>query len=121
MDTRNKILTLDAALRLPRGEFTLAAGYFDALRAAHAGHLAGLPRPLLAIVLPRTDELLPPRARAEMAAALRMIDYVVIAEIKDLDALVEALAPRELVRLETRDAVLVQQLIEHVHRRQTRE
>jgi bifunctional ADP-heptose synthase (sugar kinase/adenylyltransferase) len=120
MDTRRKILTLDAALRLPRSEFTVAAGYFDALRAAHIRDLATLPRPVLAVVLPLAGELLPQRARAEMTAALRVIDYVVIADNKDLDALVEALAPRELVRLETRDAALVQQLIEHVHRRQTR-
>lgn len=120
MDTRSKILTLDTAIRLPRGSLTIAAGYFDGLRAAHTRELAALARPLLAVVLPRTDELLPQRARAEMTAALRVIDYVVTAENKDLDALVEALAPRELVRLETRDAALVHQLIEHVHRRQTR-
>jgi len=120
MDTRSKILTMDAALRLPRGSVTLAAGYFDALRAAHTRDLAALPRPVLAVVFPLAGELLPQRARAEMAAALRMIDYVVIAENRDLDALVEALAPRELVRLEARDTARTQQLIEHVHRRQTR-
>ena len=120
MGTRSKILTLDAALRLPRGELTLAAGYFDALRAAHTRGLEALARPLLAVVLPLTGELLPERARAEMVAALRVIDYVVIAENKDLDALVETLAPREFVRLEARDRTLVQLLIEHVHLRQTR-
>jgi hypothetical protein len=120
MDTRNKILTLDATLRLPRGEITLVSGYFDALRAAHTRDLAALPRPLLAVVLPRAGELLSQRARAEMTAALRVIDYVVIAENKELDALVEALTPRQVVRMEARDAALVEQLIEHVHRRQTR-
>ena len=120
MDTRTKILTLDAAQRLPRGTLTLAAGYFDALRAAHARDLEALPRPLLAVVLPLAEELLPQRARAEMAAALRVIDYVVIAKESDLDALVGCLAPLRLVRLEESDTARVQQLIEHVHRRQTR-
>ena len=120
MDTRNKILTLEAAFRLPRGELSVIAGYFDALRAAHIQELTALARPLLAVVLPRTNELLPQRARAEMTAALRVIDYVVTADNRDLDALVEALAPREFVRVEERDRALVQQLIEHVHSRQTR-
>jgi hypothetical protein len=120
MDTRRKILTLDAALRLPRGTLTLVTGTFDALRADHTRDLAVLPRPVLAVVLPLEGELVPQTARAEMTAALRVIDYVVIAGNQDLDALVEALIPRELVRLETKDAARVQQLIRHVHLRQTR-
>jgi hypothetical protein len=120
MDTRSKILTLDAALRLPSGVLTIATGYFDALRAAHTRDLSDLPRPLLAVVLPLTGELIPQAARTEMVAALRMVDYVVAAENKDFDALAERLAPRRIVRLEVRDAERNQQLIEHVHRRQTR-
>jgi hypothetical protein len=120
MDTRNKILTLDAALRLPRGTLTLVTSSFDALRTTHVRDLATLPRPVLAVVLPLADELLPQPARAEMAAALRVIDYVVIAGNQDLDALIKALLPRELVRMETGDAARIQQLIEHVHRRQIR-
>ena len=120
MDTRNKILTLDAALRLPRGSVTVAAGYFDALRAPHVRHLAALEAPVLAVVLPREGELVAQSARAEMVAALRMIDYVMIAKNKDLDALIEILAPRRLLHLEDRDTALVQQLIDHVHSRQSR-
>jgi hypothetical protein len=52
-----------------------------------------------------------------MTAALRVIDYVVIANERDLDALMERLAPRETVRLETSDAARTRQLIEHVHGR----
>ena len=115
MDTRSKILDLDAALRLPRGTVTLVSGYFDALRAAHVRDLGGLHPPLLVAVLPLDGELLPQAARAEMVAALRMVDYVVIANEKELDALIEGLSPRELVRLEAADAARVRQLIEHVH------
>jgi bifunctional ADP-heptose synthase (sugar kinase/adenylyltransferase) len=117
MDTRRKILSLDAAGRLPRGSVTAVTGCFDALRAVHARRLAALPRPLLAVVLPCADALLPQRARAEMVAALRVVDYVVIAEERVLDALIEGLAPRDLVRMEAGDAASVRQLIEHVHGR----
>ena len=55
-----------------------------------------------------------------MVAALRMIDYVMIAKTNDLDALIGHLAPRRTLRLEDRDAALVQQLIQHVHSRQNR-
>jgi len=120
MDTRSKILTFDAALRLPRGAVALASGYFDALRAAHVRDLTGLGAPLLVAVLPCHGELLPRAARAEMVAALRMVDYVVITDEKDLDALIECLAPRELRRLEAADAARVRQLIEHVQSRQIR-
>lgn len=117
MDTRDKILTLEAARALPRRQLTVASGYFDGLGAAHARELAAVARPVLAVVLPRAGELLPQRARAEMAAAMRVIDYVVTADERDLDALIDCLAPRAVVRLEAADAVRVQQLIEHVQRR----
>ena len=119
MDTRRKILTLAAALALPPGELTLAAGFYDALRAAHLRDLAALPRPILAVVLPCPDELVPQPARAEMLAGLRRIDYVVMAEESDLPALIERLAPRAVVRFEAADQDRVQQLIQHVHRRHT--
>jgi hypothetical protein len=119
MDTRSKILTFDAALRLPRGAVTLVSGYFDALRAAHVRDLTGLGAPLLAAVLPCDGELFPQSARAEMVAALRVIDYVVITNEKDLDALIECLAPRELRRLEAADAARVRQLRDHVQTRKT--
>ena len=47
MDTRSKILTLDDALRLPRGTLTLVSGGFDALRALHVREFALLQRPIL--------------------------------------------------------------------------
>jgi len=120
MDTRSKILTLDAALALPRGEVTIAAGYFDALTAAHTRELAALARPVLAVVLPLAAELVPRRARAEMVAALRVIDYVVIAEPKDVEFLAGRLEPRAVAHFEAADEARVSQLIEHVRSRQSR-
>ena len=120
MDTRNKILTLEAAMQLQPGSFTLATGHFDALYAAHVRELESLARPLAVAVVPLEDELMPQAARAEMVAALRMVDYVLIPKERDLDALIECLAPRKLVRLEAIHTARVRRLIEHVHGRQTR-
>jgi hypothetical protein len=119
MDTRHKILTRDAALALTPGELTLVTGYFDALRAAHLRDLEALPRPILAVVLPCDDELVPQPARAEMLAGLRRIDYVLMADASDIPALIERLKPRAVARFEAADRARVQELIEHVHRRHT--
>jgi bifunctional ADP-heptose synthase (sugar kinase/adenylyltransferase) len=120
MDTRNKILTLDSASQLARGTITLVTGYFDAIRAIDVRDLAGLDRPIVVAVLPLEAELMPQAARAEMVAALRMIDYVLTPNERDLDALIECLAPRVLVRLEAVHTARIRELIQHVHGRQTR-
>jgi hypothetical protein len=62
---------------------------------------------------------MPVRARAEMAAALRVVDYVLISENPHQDALLACLQPAELVRLEEAHGERKRQLTEHVHRRQT--
>jgi bifunctional ADP-heptose synthase (sugar kinase/adenylyltransferase) len=118
LDTRSKILTLAAALRL--GPVTLITGTFDGLRAAHLRELRAAPSTaLLAAVLPLNGELVPQRARAEMMAGLRVIDYVVLADERDVDALIQRLAPRALIRMEAGDAGRTRELIDHVHRRQS--
>jgi len=99
-------------------------GYFHILRAAHARELEQVrtrngARTLVVVVLPAAGELLPQRARAELAAALRVVDYVVTADDGDVDGIIGRLEPVELVRLETDDALRTRQLMEHVHRRQT--
>ena len=118
MDTRSKILTLAAALELP----TVAAivtGYFDVLRVEHLHELGRVRgRPLLVVVLPLAGEIVPQRARAELIAALRMVDYVVIADDGDVERLIDGLRPVEFARLEEADARRARRLIEHV-RRQT--
>jgi predicted NBD/HSP70 family sugar kinase len=120
MDTRSKILTIEAASLLPKNNLTIATGYFDVLRAADARELAALDRPLMAVVLPLDGEFLAARARAEMAAALRVIDYVLVAEEQDLDTLICSLNPRKIVRLEASHAAGIRRLIGHVHGRQKR-
>ena len=117
MDTRTKILTAKTA---PHG-CTVVTGTFDVLQAEDARELGGIrsnheQRPLLVVVLPLSNPLLPQRARAELVAALRMVDYVVTA---DDDALLASLEAAQLVRLEEVHAARKRQLMEHVHRRQT--
>jgi hypothetical protein len=120
MDTRSKILNADA---VPRA-CTVVTGAFDVVLAQDARELAEIradhpDRPLLLVVLQLPDPLLPQRARAELVAAFRVVDYVVTADDATPDALLASLEPAQLVRLEESHAVRKRQLMEHVHRRQT--
>jgi glycerol-3-phosphate cytidylyltransferase-like family protein len=120
MDTRTKILNAEAA---PRA-CTVVTGTFDVLLAGDARELAQIRanhagRPLLVVVLPLPGALLPERARAELVAALRVVDYVVTAPDGSTDALLASLEPAHLVRLEEAHSARKRQLIENVHRRQT--
>jgi glycerol-3-phosphate cytidylyltransferase-like family protein len=124
VDTRSKILSRDAALQLPP-PLTLVTGYFDILRAEHARDLQHArdrapAQPLMVVVLTPPNPLLSARARAELVAALRVVDYVVTADDGDLDGIFETLKPAQLVRLEAAGKRLARQLMEHVQRRQTR-
>jgi len=119
VDTRSKILTLAAAERLP-GCVTLATGYFDVLRVEPARALAEARRPLLVAVVRHAGEILDAAARAEMAAALRVVDYVVTIEHDDLDALTERLRPAAVLRLEASDQIGTRRLTDDVRRSQTR-
>ena len=122
VDTRNKILTRAAAERLSE-PLTLAAGYFDVLRAAHAGELqhARGRAPgckLLVAVVTHPGELFGAAARAELVAALRMVDYVVTADHEDIGGFIERLRPAVVVRLETADLGRTRRLIEDAQRSQ---
>jgi glycerol-3-phosphate cytidylyltransferase-like family protein len=124
VDTRRKILTLAAAEGLRR-PLVLVTGTFDILRAGHVRELADVRErtpgaTLLAVVLPSPAAALDQRARAEMAAALRMVDYVVSADYGDVERLILKLEPAEVVRLESSHARLYAQLTEHVRRSQDR-
>jgi bifunctional ADP-heptose synthase (sugar kinase/adenylyltransferase) len=124
VDTRSKILSRDAALALPP-PLTLVTGYFDILLAEHARAFQQArdrapAQPLMVVILTGLRPVLNPRARAELVAALRMVDYVVTADDGDRDSLIEALKPAQLVRLEAADQSRARQLREHVQRRQTR-
>ena len=113
-------MSLEAA---PRG-CTVVSGTFDVLQAEDARELAeirasGDERPLLVVVSRLAGSLLAQRARAELVAALRVVDYVVAADDTAADAQIASLEPAQLVRLEEVHAVRKRQLMEHVQRRQT--
>jgi hypothetical protein len=112
VDTRSKIVDGAAASRLAAAGAFVVSGYFDPLTAAHARRLAELKQedaPLLVAIAKHGDEILPARGRAELVAALAVVNYVV--------ETVDGLAPA--VRLEQEDDARRAALIQHVQARQS--
>lgn len=121
MDTRRKILTPAAAIRLP-GPLTLVSGHFELLRAGQVGELESIrrrapARAMLAAVVPRSGAIWEGEVCACLAASLRVIDYVVTVDHDDLEGFIERLHPAETVRLEDADLGRLRRLIEDVRRR----
>jgi bifunctional ADP-heptose synthase (sugar kinase/adenylyltransferase) len=110
MDTRVKIVTKVEAARLAAEGATLVSGYFDPLLASHARRLAALKgsAKLIVAIEDPPRPILPARARAELVAGLRAVDFVV----EGLDGL------RADVRLEQEDLQRFEGLVAHVHERQ---
>jgi hypothetical protein len=90
LDTREKIVPLqDLPARLGTGQWVAVVGRFDPLTLAQAQRVAKLNedgRPILIVVEPREDCLLPVEARAALVAALRAVQLVVIGEANQLPA-----------------------------------
>lgn len=94
-------------------------GYFDPLLAAHVRRFTELAEPgkrLMAVVLNPEAPLLNLRARAELAAGLAIIDFVVPV-VGDPGEFLARLAPNEIVHDEKDDEIRTARLIEHVQRR----
>jgi len=124
VDTRSKILTLENAGRLA-GPLTLVTGYFHLVLAGHARDLQEVrgrapDRPMLVVVLGHAGAVMDAEVRAEMVAALRVVDYVVTADHDHLDGLIERLRPAEVVRLEAADLGRLRRLIDDAQRSQQR-
>jgi len=122
MDTRAKIIDLASAARLrrPGVRLKLVTGYFDVLTPDLVRRLRSLSDGgrLIAVVLDPPNPLLPSHARAELAASLSMIDYVLLLPDVGLERALEEIRPDEVVREDTADGKRLQALIEHVHQRQ---
>jgi bifunctional ADP-heptose synthase (sugar kinase/adenylyltransferase) len=126
MDTREKIVDLVRAVEIAAGlrrecvGVTMVAAYFDVLTSDHVRRMEALAngRPLMLAVLDPVHPLLPARARAELAAALSVIDYVLLLDGTDLTRALEQIQPADVIRQEVADSERSQALIEHVHRRQ---
>ncbi len=125
MDTRTKIVTEARALEILNQlrsagiAVKAATGYFDVLLASHIHALrdaANGSGKLFALVVNPPNPLLPQSARAELAAAVALIDYV-IAIPGDGAGLLTRFAPGEISRLEAGDLERTRKLVEHVRRR----
>ena len=111
MDTREKILSRNALLeqlagqRQRRRRIVLANGCFDLLHVGHIRYLEGARREGdLLVVGVNSDAservlkgdgrpILPAQARAELVAALAAVDYVVIFDESNVEALLTAIRP----------------------------
>jgi bifunctional ADP-heptose synthase (sugar kinase/adenylyltransferase) len=82
LDTRTKIVPLyDIEARLEGRAASWISGHFDPLLAEHVRRLAQAREPGRLLVIQVTDPaqpLLAQRARAELVAALSMVDFVVL-------------------------------------------
>lgn len=107
MDSRSKIVV---PAQLPSG-VRVVSGYFDPLLAVHAEWIQGLGggAPLVVVVKEPAQPILSARARAELVAALRAVDFVVLDGPE---------VPPAGVRLEDRDADVAAAFVAHVRRRQ---
>jgi len=126
MDTRNKIIPPDRAaslageLRERGAAVKVVTGYFDVLVADHIRRLREITDgsgAVFALVLDPPQPLLSSRARAELVAALAVIDYVVPAEEQAATELLSHFHPGEIVREESADLLRASRLTEHVQRR----
>ncbi|HEY1207215.1 MAG: hypothetical protein ABSH46_20040 [Bryobacteraceae bacterium] len=120
MDTRTKILDAGAAAkaadeaRRAGKTVKLVAGTFDPVLAEHARRLreiAGDGAVLFVAIGEPLRPLLPVQARAELVAALGVVDYVVLGDAP--------LQPDEVYREESADAGRTQDLIWNVQERQS--
>lgn len=119
MDTRDKITWIGKLHRKFDGRDWLAVvGTFDPLTLSHAERMAELSargKPVLAVVEPGTNCLLPVEARAVLVAALRSVRLVVIAEADALASFPQL----EIVKDEEGERQRSLAFVEHVRGRQT--
>ena len=118
LDTRRKIVrpeSIDQAVPI-----TLVSGYFDPLLASHAAKLAEIRRPgrkLAVVVCEPPEPVTPLLARAELVAALKAVDYVLVTEHNNLAEIIERVGPAEILQEEEADRERTRELIAHVRAR----
>jgi bifunctional ADP-heptose synthase (sugar kinase/adenylyltransferase) len=126
VDTRRKIVDRRQALEAARqvraaGKgVKLVMGSFDPLVADHARRLREIAAPdgvVFAAICQSERPILPARARAELVAALGMVDYVILPDETACGDSAELLQPEELYREQAADERRTRDLILHVHQR----
>ncbi|HCC55901.1 MAG TPA: hypothetical protein DEQ47_01315 [Solibacterales bacterium] len=123
IDTRRKIVTpayaVETALDLRRRgtPVTAAIGLFDVLQGEPVSRTSGLAGAgvLMVLVVDDADAIVPLAARAELAAALRGVDYVV--PIADAPALIALMHPARVVDYTQDDRAARAKLIANVRRK----
>jgi bifunctional ADP-heptose synthase (sugar kinase/adenylyltransferase) len=128
MDTRRKILTPSQAiacaaeLRANAIPFKVISGHFDILQADLVRRLTALASPnfrIFAVVSDPEHPVTTAAARLELAASLRVIDYVVHCVANPAD-LVQKLQPAEWIREEAAHLAGTERLIQCVLERHGR-
>lgn len=119
LNTRTKIVSLETALSRD-GRIAVVSGYFDPLIAEHVRRLRELRHGFDCLIVSVADPpapILEASARAELLAALAIVDYVVVpSEPQVLDGLAQR--PNITVfHEEAADAERFKRLAEHVRRR----
>ena len=124
MDTRHKIIEPQQALTLVRDlrarGVKIVTGYFDVIVAEHVLRLREIKNgsgTLVVMILDPPEPVLGGRARAELVAALGMVDYVVPADEQAAGELLSHFTASEIVREEPADLLRARRLSEHVKRR----
>jgi hypothetical protein len=121
MDTRSKIVTVE---EIPEC-VTIVTGYFEVLRAELVRKLQEvrdrtIGRSVVAVVLQHPAERLQARARAEIVAALRFVDYVLIVSIDAFSGILATFPCAEFVRLEGADLRWTRDFFEEIRHRHAR-
>lgn len=128
MDTRHKIITPEQAieraaqLRSSAVPYKVVSGHFDILQGSivrRASSLAASNSKIFAIVSDPDHAVTTSAARLELAASLRVIDYVVHC-VTDPGNLVQQLLPAEWIREEVAHLASTERLIRHVLERHGR-
>ncbi len=127
MDTRKKIIkpgeAAEVARRLLEDGTTLkvVSGHFDPLLAEHSRRLAAIRQQgesLIAVIATPARPILGAQARAELVAALEVVDYAVIPENADVEELLGSIPASEVIRLEEIDEETTREWINDVRNRQ---
>ena len=98
----------------------VVTGYFDVLVAGHVRRLREIGNgsgTVIVVVLDPPAPVLHARARAELVAALSVVDYVVPANGQAAQELLSQLNPSEIIQEEPADLLRARCLTEHVQRR----
>jgi glycerol-3-phosphate cytidylyltransferase-like family protein len=122
LDTRSKIIGMEVALARiqKRPGWVIVTGYFDPVTAAHARRLREIHAEHSGIVVFLSDlphPVLPAQARAELLAAMRMVDYVVLPQERARSVPLQPGSELRVLHEEEADEARFKKLIEHVHER----